>query len=124
MTTLVTGASGFVGTALIARLRAEGRPHRIAARKRDQGGSPTVVVGDLSRPVDWTAAVDGIDTVLHLAGRAHVRGRQARFDRSCMAVNVDATRTLAQAAAAAGVRRFVLLSSAKVMGEESRDRPF
>jgi nucleoside-diphosphate-sugar epimerase len=68
--------------------------------------------------------VDGVDTVVHLAGRAHIQGRVARSDSSFLRVNVEATRRLAQASAAAGVRRLVFLSSAKVMGDESGAVPF
>lgn len=123
MTILVTGATGFVGRVLVARLADEGRTFRVASRRASaepaQSRAPEIVVGDLAQPVDWGPALDGVDTVLHLAGRAHVLGREAQSDDSFMRVNVDATRDLARAAAAAGVRRFVFLSSAKVMGEES-----
>ena len=124
MTILVTGASGFVGRALTARLLAEGRAIRVAARRPGTGAAPTVMVGDLAGDVDWSAAVNGVDTVLHLAGRAHILGREVSSDTSFLRVNVDATRSLAKAAAAAGVRRFVFLSSAKVMGDESGEVPF
>lgn len=124
MTVLVTGASGFVGRALTTRLLAEGRAVRVAAREAGKFNAPTVVVGDLAGDVDWSAAVAGIDTVLHLAGRAHILGREARADSSFLHVNVDATKSLVQASAAAGVRRLVFLSSAKVMGDESGAQPF
>ena len=125
MTMLVTGASGFVGRALTARLVAEGRAIRVAARRRGEYNAPTVVIGDLAGDVDWSEAVEGVGTVVHLAGRAHILGREARSDSSSfLRVNVDATRSLAQASAAAGVRRLVFLSSAKVMGDESGALPF
>jgi len=124
MTLLVTGASGFVGSALTARLIAEGRAIRLAARQPLERNTATIVIGDLAGDVDWSKAVDGVDTVLHLAGRAHIQGREARSDTSFLRVNVEATRRLAQASAAAGVRRFVFLSSAKVMGDESGAAPF
>lgn len=124
MTMLVTGATGFVGRALTARLLAEGRAIRVAARRRGEYNAPTVVIGDLAGDVDWSEAVEGVDTVIHLAGRAHILGREARSDSSFLRVNVDATRSLAQASAVAGVRRLVFLSSAKVMGDESGALPF
>jgi nucleoside-diphosphate-sugar epimerase len=120
---LLTGASGFVGTALTERLLREGRAIRIASR-RPGAKAPTVIIGDLAGDVDWSAALEGVDTVLHLAGRAHIIGREARSDGSFHRVNVDATRGLAVAAAGAGVRRLVFLSSAKVMGDESGPHPF
>ncbi len=121
---LVTGASGFIGTALTQRLLAEGRPFRIASRRPGSANAPAVVVGDLSGEVDWSAALEDVDTVLHLAGRAHITGREAKSDTAFFRVNVDATKRLALASAAAGVRRFVFLSSAKVMGDESGALPF
>jgi nucleoside-diphosphate-sugar epimerase len=79
-----------------------------------------VCVGELSAQKDWGPAVDGIDTVVHLVAHVHVMGHdgsegEAPFYR----VNVDGTRALASAAAAAGVRRFVFLSSIKVNGDSS-----
>lgn len=124
MTMLVTGASGFVGRALTARLLAEGRDIRVAARRPGEGDAPTVIVGDLATDVDWSLAVQGVDTVIHLAGRAHILGREAQSDSSFLRVNVEATRSLAVAAATAGVRRLVFVSSAKVMGDESGAHPF
>jgi len=124
LTILVTGASGFIGSALTARLLAEGRAFRVTARRAGESDAPTVVIGDLVGDVDWSRAVDGVDTVLHLAGRAHILGREARSDSSFMRVNVEQTSRLARASAAAGVRRFVFLSSAKVMGDESGAIPF
>jgi nucleoside-diphosphate-sugar epimerase len=121
---LVTGASGFVGTALTERLLREGRAFRIASRQ-PSAIAPTVVIGDLASGVDWSAALDGVDTVLHLAGRAHIIGQEARSsDSSFHRVNVDATKRLALACAGTGVRRLVFLSSAKVMGDESGPHPF
>jgi nucleoside-diphosphate-sugar epimerase len=120
MTTLVTGGTGFVGRALVARLSAHGAPIRLAVRAPvPNAAAPTCVVGDIAGDTSWRDALDGVDTVVHLAGRAHTFGRGPEealaFDR----VNVHGTAGLVRAAAAAGVRRFVFLSSAKVAGEQS-----
>lgn len=83
------------------------------------------VFGDLLGPVDWTLTLADVHTVVHLAARVHVmedasRDPQAEFRR----VNVDGTMKLATAAAAAGVQRFVYMSSIKVNGERTQDAPF
>jgi nucleoside-diphosphate-sugar epimerase len=77
-------------------------------------------VGGVGAETDWASAVDGIGTVVHLAAHVHV-GRHSgpEGDALFYRVNVDGTRTLASAAAAAGVRRFVFLSSIKVNGDSS-----
>lgn len=120
---LVTGATGFVGRALCAELGARGLPYRAASRRTAEG---CVAVGALDGQTDWTAALRGVERVVHLAARVHVMDEQAadplaEFRR----VNVDATARLARQAAAAGVRRFVFLSSIKVNGEGTAPgRPF
>ena len=72
---------------------------------------------DLSESADWRLALDGIDSVVHLAGRVHLapdRDSAAYFSENCAG-----TIKLAEDAIAVGVRRFVYLSSAKVLGDES-----
>ena len=93
-------------------------------RKKDPGVASTFAVGDIGPDTDWSAALDGVTSVVHLAARAHVMHDTvadplAEYRR----VNVDGTRLLARAAAGAGVQRFVFLSSIKVNGESTR-RPF
>jgi nucleoside-diphosphate-sugar epimerase len=91
-------------------------------RIRDDG----VVIGGLSSETDWTAALRNVDQVVHLAARVHVMNDKssnplAEFRR----VNVEGTAALACKAAAAGVRRFVFLSSIKVNGEFTKqEQPF
>ena len=125
---LVTGASGFVGRAVCARLDANGMVVRAAVRGLDQVSGAwrgfarvePLEVGDLQRPVDWSAALAGVTRVVHLAARVH-RLNERGMDglEQFRAVNVTATLRLAAAAAAAGVRRFVFLSSVKVHGDVS-----
>jgi len=79
-------------------------------------------VGDLGPDTDWAHAVDGMEAVVHLAAKAHVLD-QPHDDGEYHRINALGTRSLAQAAARAGVRRFVLLSSIKVYGE-ARERAF
>ncbi|MEO6361700.1 MAG: NAD-dependent epimerase/dehydratase family protein [Caldimonas sp.] len=129
--TLVTGASGFVGSALVERLARDGASVRAAARRRQDADTHSagpidhVVVPDLSATTDWSAALDGIDVVVHCAARAHMlRDDAADPLASFRAVNVDGTARLARAAAAAGVRRFVFVSSIGVNGSQTFGRPF
>lgn len=119
---LVTGASGFVGRRLTDALRASGRDVR-AAYRSPRSVTPdvhSVQVGGLGPDTDWTEALQGVDTVVHLAARVHVMNDKvldplAEFRR----VNVEGTLVLARQAAAAGVRRFVFVSSIKVNGEST-----
>ena len=111
MRIVVTGASGFIGQAAVPVLRSRG--HEVVALGR-------AVTGDLAAPVNWFAHLAGADAVVHLAALAHARGvDEARL----RAVNVDAAHALGKAAASAGVR-LLLMSSIKVLGEETRESAF
>jgi len=116
-TILITGATGFVGRGLIERLRSAGRPVRAAVRTGS--GGDTVAIGDIGPDTDWSRALDGIDTVIHLAGRAHVMAREHDPLSHFRRVNVAGTRRLAEQAEQAGVRRFVLLSSVKAAADKT-----
>jgi nucleoside-diphosphate-sugar epimerase len=126
MTILVTGASGFVGTGLMARLSAENRLVRGTSRKpvgelADRTG--WVAVEDQDDSTDWRAALEGVGTVVHLAGRAHIiRDRHGDSLAAFRRTNVEGTLNLARQAASAGVRRFVFVSSIKVNGEAGTHR--
>jgi nucleoside-diphosphate-sugar epimerase len=120
MTTLVTGANGFVGSALCARLRKDAVSVRGAVRtlKSQPDGAEEVAIGNLFSETDWTSALRNVEKVVHLAARVHVMNDKnsdplTEFRR----VNVEGTANLARQAAAAGVRRFIFLSSIKVNGE-------
>ncbi len=119
-TVLITGATGFVGQGLVAHLRAEGRPIRLAVRSGSgdgNGDADSVAVGDIGPDTDWSRALDGIDTVVHLAGRAHVMAKQRDALAQFRKVNAAGTRRLAEQAEQAGVRRFVLISSVKAAAD-------
>ncbi len=121
---LVTGATGFIGSALLAAL--QGRAVRRALRQPAVVALPgDTVVGDIGPDTDWGNALAGVDCVVHLAARTHVTKEDAADPLAAYRrINVEATRRLAQQAATAGVRRFVFLSSIKVNGESSTEQPF
>ena len=120
---LVTGATGFVGNALVNRLAAERSCKDVVAAVRRNNlswpeGVRSVQVGDLLPTTDWSAALQGVDAVVHCAARVHVMQDDATDPLSAYReVNVDGTLNLARQAAQAGVRRFVFVSSIKVNGE-------
>jgi UDP-glucose 4-epimerase len=123
---LVTGATGFVGSALVKRLTAESQFNGVVAAVRRNCepcavGMKQVVVGDLLATTDWSHALQGVDAVVHCAARVHVM-REESFDplRDYLEVNVNGTLNLASQAAKAGVRRFVFVSSIKVNGETNQ----
>jgi nucleoside-diphosphate-sugar epimerase len=114
-TVLITGAAGFVGQGLVTHLKGEGRPLRLAVRASDGDGS--IAVGDIGPETDWGQALEGIDTVVHLAGRAHVMAKERDALAQFRKVNAAGTRRLAEQAEQAGVRRFVLVSSVKAAAD-------
>ena len=130
MRVLVTGATGFVGSALVHRLVSDGevrvRATVRSARAQLPLGVEVIQIPDLAEHRDWSAALHGVESVIHVAGRAHVMRETAddplaEFRR----VNVAATSALARQAAGAGARRFVFISSIKVNGEETMPgRPY
>jgi nucleoside-diphosphate-sugar epimerase len=127
---LVTGAAGFVGRAVCARLARDGFEVRAALRRPAEdpvsGVFDSVVTGPLEDCTRLAAALDGVGAVVHLAARAHVMDdRNADPMAAYRAANVAATMRLADAAREAGVARFVMMSSIKVNGESTPpDRPF
>ncbi|MGO4438332.1 UDP-glucose 4-epimerase family protein [Rhizobium sp. RAF56] len=120
---LVTGATGFVGQALAAELAKRHMPCRPVSRTPRDG---FFTIGTIDADTDWSASLEGVDTVVHVAARVHVmRDTAADPLAAFRAANVEATVNLARQAAAAGVRRFVFLSSIKVNGEATEPgKPF
>jgi nucleoside-diphosphate-sugar epimerase len=116
---LITGATGFVGTALREDLERRGHVPILAARGSVDGRGEYRVVGDIHGATDWSRAVEGVDVVFHLAGYAHQFGRAGSNERAFFRINVDGTRRLAEQAASAGVRRLIFVSSIKANGDES-----
>ncbi len=128
---LVTGASGFVGSRLLTSRDALSQDiqFRSISRKPLVKSMPNVeqlLIADISEKTDWTGALSGIDTVVHLAARVHVMDDRASNPLdNYRKVNVISTLNLVRQAASAGVKRFIFLSSIKVNGEKTDiGRPF
>jgi nucleoside-diphosphate-sugar epimerase len=121
---LITGATGFVGAALRRVLAPR---HRLVLAQRRAGGAAPDgeirIVGDIGPRTDWSAALRDVEQVVHLAAHVHVTAADAD-PMPFMRVNCEGTRRLAEAAARAGIGRFVFLSSVKVHGDSSGDGVF
>jgi nucleoside-diphosphate-sugar epimerase len=121
----ITGADGYVGRHAVAAVRAAGHDALPLVRQLRSGSDAAArAVGDIGPDTVWAPVVRGCDVLIHLAAAVHESGpenldREARMRR----VNVEATARLAREAARRGVRRVVVVSSIKVMGETS-SRPF
>ncbi|QCK87613.1 NAD-dependent epimerase/dehydratase family protein [Phreatobacter aquaticus] len=123
---LVTGPTGFIGAHVVSALVQDGFSVSVATRRASSPDPAirTFLIDTIDGRTDWGASLENIDSVVHLAGRAHRRAEvQKREADHYSAVNVDGTHHLASAAARAGVRRFVYLSSIAVNGAMTRGRP-
>lgn len=120
---LVTGATGFVGQALCESLMRGGWHVRRAVR--NNAPAADFAVRNIGPDTDWHAALKDVECIVHLAARTHVIDDDSRSAMDAyMRLNVEGTIKLARDAASCGVRRFVFLSSIKVNGEHTADRPY
>jgi nucleoside-diphosphate-sugar epimerase len=119
---LVTGAEGFVGSAVVAELSARRQSYRAVSRGNRNG---CFGIGNIDCKTDWSAALDGVDVIVHLATRPHVMNEAKSNDGSSFEDAEAATLNFARQAVEAGVKRLVFISSIKVNGETTEPgRPF
>jgi len=119
---LVTGSNGFIGRTVCPALEREGWEVRRAVRSvnpNDSRPAGVVETGDIAGSTHWPTVLAGVDSVVHLAARVHVPGDDN--EQAFRLENTEATLRLADAAVRAGVRRFLYVSTVKVMGEASPD---
>jgi nucleoside-diphosphate-sugar epimerase len=126
---LVTGATGFVGRPLCRRMLQEGwhvqgALRAVSTRELLPAGVGAVLIGPIGPGTQWTQSLEGVETIVHLAGRTHVMREEAADPLAAYRlINKDGTEQLAREAATAGVKRLVYLSSVKVNGG-GRERPY
>lgn len=120
---LLTGSTGFVGSALLSEFQKLSNFHVVAA-VRSSASDDDVVVGNIDGTTDYSTALTGVNVVVHVAARAHImRDEAADPLAEFRKVNVEGTLNLAKQAVAAGVRRLVYISSIKVNGESTTGCP-
>jgi nucleoside-diphosphate-sugar epimerase len=120
MRVLITGASGFVGSRLVSVLASKTSFELYAAARRDISHCPATVrtVEDFDSEAKVAPLVEGMDVIVHAAARVHVMDDKSADPLGAFRkVNVEGTLNLARAAASAGVKRFIFISSIKVNGE-------
>ncbi|OBP15333.1 hypothetical protein A5320_08190 [Rheinheimera sp. SA_1] len=114
---LLTGSHGFVGSALRQHLCASEQYELVTIGRRALAEQSHFVV-ELSHESDCSVAMSGIDVVIHTAARVHMMNDKAADPLAAFRqMNTETTLTLARQAAVAGVKRFIFLSSLKVMGD-------
>jgi len=119
-TILVTGSSGFVGSAVCRGLELRGCRVIRAVRRNAKPDDEAACIGDIDSKTEWTAALNRVDAVVHLAARVHqMRDNAVEPLAEFRKVNVEGTCRLAESAARAGVKRLVFMSSIKVNGDNT-----
>src|SRR5690554_946715 len=117
---LITGASGFVGAHLLRHLRDTGNAEVVGACRNPAPNSGLLQCPALAPEANWAPLLNDMTTVVHCAARMHAMTDHASDPLHAYRVaNTDGTLTLAGQAAEAGVQRFIFLSSAKVLGEDT-----
>jgi nucleoside-diphosphate-sugar epimerase len=121
---LLTGATGFVGSAFLQHCLTHNIACTAAVRSYSAklpAQAQQAVVGDLSTAQDWSQALQGVDVVVHCAARAHVMKETSQAPLSVYReTNTHATLNLAKQAVQAEVKRFVFISSINVHGDVSK----
>ncbi|MGL4483665.1 MAG: NAD-dependent epimerase/dehydratase family protein, partial [Anaerovoracaceae bacterium] len=112
MNILVTGATGFIGSYLIPVLELQNWRVIAATRNLSKLSQNVEVrrINEINGNTDWTEALQEIDTVIHLAGRAHIL-QQVSNNEAFFAVNTAGTANLVKQAISAKVKHFIFISS-------------
>jgi nucleoside-diphosphate-sugar epimerase len=118
---LVTGATGFIGRVLCQRLRERGVRVRAMARQFSPGPWDDFVAADLGESDLTVDILDGIDTVFHLAGKAHSLSEVAERESEYRRINIGGMEALLAIAERSSLSRFVFFSSVKAMGDDGGD---
>ncbi len=116
----VTGANGFIGSRLCRLLKAGGCRIAGVGRNPFSGVCDATFLGDISQEGPWSNALDGADTIFHLAGKAHALSEVKQDDAEYLRINTEGTRNVLEAARRAKVKRFVFFSSIKAMSRDGR----
>lgn len=127
MKILITGASGYIGKNLCFFLQKKG--YDIVAAVRDESkilkNIQSIVVGSINKNTDWTDALNRVDVVIHLAGKAHFFDNQdLKSLKEFKEINVNATTKLARDSINTGIKTFIFLSSIGVNGSQTFKNSF
>jgi len=119
---LITGYSGFVGNGVADKLKNNYHLNLLGRKLSNLG---TTYIRNLDAISSYSDALESVDVVIHCAARVHIMDDTASDPLAqFMAVNTEGTLNLAKQAVVAGVKRFIFLSSIKVNGEATGDKPF
>ncbi|MFA0205247.1 NAD-dependent epimerase/dehydratase family protein [Vibrio breoganii] len=115
---LLTGATGFIGQHVVAKLQ---QVRCVVRSDKGHAFNDVFEIDNLDGQTDWSSAFDKVSSIIHLAGLAH---NNTKDDSKYISVNTEGTVNLAKAAVAAGVKRFVFVSTIGVNGAVTDHSPF
>ena len=113
----ITGASGFIGAHLENLLREKKIKYRKLGRKIDSD----FIIKDINSKTNWEAALKGVDTIFHLAGRAHIKKNDNNSKKLLNEINFEGTKKLVEQASKMGVKKILDNKELRInMGKEAR----